>query len=164
MDERQKENLMSGIKLSDLPEDLRQQAISKLAQEIRRKAKRGPAYKPPDQLAADRAKVQNAPPVQRSKTEQAAEAMLSDLLNVHDWEYQTPKQVLPGNHIYTPDLYSPSKRLIVEIKGTHKFKDQSRSRLAFDMARSVRRDISFAWVERRPATRGKQEHWRIEVF
>jgi hypothetical protein len=97
-------------------------------------------------------------------TEASALAILTLLTGADDWTFEAWSVQLPGRHIYTPDLYSPSRCLAVEVKGSFRLGSAGRSRLAFDTARSVKTDVHWAWMEKKVESRGKDGHWRIEWY
>jgi hypothetical protein len=73
---------------------------------------------------------------------------------------------LAGGHVYTADLLVRGRdnhHYLVEVKGEHRFFSAGRSRLAFDSARTTT-GMGGLWMESKPASRGKDEHWRIEVY
>lgn len=96
------------------------------------------------------------------RNEAAAADMLARLgLVIEDRQHA----VAIGPHTYTADLLVRGPggvRYLVEVKGPWRHGSAGRSRLAWDMARQAT-GMAGLWVERRPASRGKAAHWRIEV-
>ena len=98
-----------------------------------------------------------------NQTEREAEALLCRLCDLTGGIYEG-LAVPMAEHTFTPDWYYPGARVAVEVKGTKRHASQGRSRLAFDLAREKMPGLTWIWMEKRKASRGKAAHWRIEHY
>ena len=99
-----------------------------------------------------------------NQTEREAAAVLLRLCDLSAVEYHGLTVALANGHQYVPDLWYPAARLAAEVKGEYSHFSRQRSRLAFDQARIEHPTITWIWMEKRKASKGKASHWRIEHY
>jgi hypothetical protein len=122
--------------------------------------RRQPQPATPAPVTAGKAERKAAEP---NQTEREAAAVLLRLCDLTGGIYEG-LQVILGEHVFTPDWFYPGARVAVEVKGQWKHASQGRSRLAFDLAREKMPGLTWLWMEKRKASRGKAQHWRIEHY
>lgn len=150
---------MKPWQVTDLPPALQAQVLAKLAQDAgltrgQGECKGAPHPTPP----------RASQPRPGARNEERAENVLEQLgLTVEARQYEV---ALAGGHRYTADMLVRGRdggAYLVEVKGPYQHGSAGRSRLAFDDARA-QTGLGGIWMQRRAASRGKDEHWRVEVY
>jgi hypothetical protein len=127
------------MKLSQLPPQMRKQAAAQLAS----------MPKPSRTLNA---------------SESAALSLLRKLTGTMNWKPCERSFDMSNGHKYTPDCINEADMLFAEVKGWAGHHSKGRSRLAFDQCCVEFVPWVGLWVERRPESRGRRAHWRIETL